>query len=42
MTIRKALKKYHKIEIELLLAHVLRKPNLSTPLEAYDYQRNLN
>jgi release factor glutamine methyltransferase len=26
MTIREALKKYHKIEIELLLAHVLKKP----------------
>src|SRR3989344_5654087 len=26
MTIKEALKKYHKIEIELLLAHVLRKP----------------
>ena len=26
MTIKEALKEYHKIEIELLLAHVLKKP----------------
>jgi hypothetical protein len=30
MTIDEVIKKYHKIEIELLLAHVLKKPNPST------------
>jgi hypothetical protein len=42
MTIKQALQKFNQVEIDLLLSHILGRPNLSTSLETYDYQTSVN